>query len=76
MLQREKVQQLIHHLTEIWKLLNESVIPTEAAHHFKIAKKEGLLGIQALLDHEIKKLEAEEKSKEDQVKGQKIAIKD
>lgn len=76
MLQREKVHQLIDHLIEIRKLLQESVISTEAVYHFKMAKKEGLLGIRALLNHEIKKLEVEEKLKEKKVKGQKIVIKD
>lgn len=76
MVHREKIFRLLNDWFEIQEMLRENCLPAEARKHFHQAKKEGLLGIRALLDSVIEEMDArkEAKSGNRPVKREKIKI--
>ena len=72
MIQKELAHRLIDQLFEVGEKIQDKVIPHEANQHFKKARKEGLLGIQAMLSHlieEIDKKPQKKPNREQQVKS-------
>ncbi|MGM7722908.1 hypothetical protein [Metabacillus sp. Hm71] len=75
MIQKETVHRLIDQLFEICETLHGKMIPQEAQQHFQKAKKEKLLGLQALIAHSIQEIEKNEKKQDQQApQGKKIDI--
>lgn len=77
MIQKETVHCLIDQWFDIRETLRGKMIPQEAQQHFQKAKKEGLLGLQAIIAHKIQEIEKDEKkqSKDQQVpQGKKITV--
>ena len=71
MIQKEFAHRMIDQLFEIRETMQAKLIPNEANQHFQKAKKEGLLGIQAMLSHLIKEMDncqQEQPNQEPQVK--------
>lgn len=57
MIQKEFAHSLIDQLFELRETLHEKVIPSVANQHFQKAKREGLLGIQAMVSHLIREMD-------------------
>lgn len=63
MIKKELVHRLIDQLFEVGEKIQDKVIPCEANQHFKKARKEGLLGIQAMLSHLIEEIDKDPQKK-------------
>jgi|GEM_PF-4336218 len=75
MIEKEAAHRLLDHLLEIRETFQEKLLPDEAQKHFLRAKKERLLGLQALLGHAIQEMDNEEKKRPQQApQGRKIDI--
>lgn len=66
MFQREFAHRMIDQLFEIRETMQAKLIPNEANQHFQNAKKEGLLGIQAMVSHLIKEMDNCQQKKSNQ----------
>lgn len=74
MIQKELAHRLIDQLFEVREKIQEKLIPNDANQHFKKAKREGLLGIQALLNQLIQEIDKGEKKQPRSSQVQKITI--
>lgn len=74
MIQKEFAHRMIDQLFEIRETMQAKLIPKEANQHFQKAKKEGLLGIQAMLSHLIQEMDKDEQKQPRSSQVQKITI--
>jgi hypothetical protein len=73
MIKKELAHRMIDELFEVRETMKAMFIPKEANQHFLNARKEGLLGIQALVSHLITEMDDDQfKQKENQVKKIKV----
>lgn len=62
-------RERLHGLIDTVLDLRESIlpqVPKEAKAHFRNARRESLLGVKALVEHHLEKLEAEERQAKDE----------
>ena len=53
--------KIMGHADDIRKIVSSRLMPPEAAGHFRRAEKEALLGLQALLDAAVRRLDEKER---------------
>lgn len=63
MVPREKIFRMLNDWFEVQEMLRENSLPASARKHFQQAKKEGLLGIRAVLDSVIEEMDARKEGK-------------
>lgn len=67
-------RERLHSVIDLLLDMRESLVPQapkEAMAHFRNAKRESLLGVRALVDHALTRLEAEEQKAGAQAEGSK-----
>jgi len=68
-------REKLHSMIDLVLDLRESMLPQapkEAMSHFRSAKRESLLGVKALVEHALDRVEAEEKKAAAEVEGPKV----
>lgn len=62
-MEKEVVKEIVETIVQLGDTILTSIVPEEAKKHFRLACKESLLGMIAIIDH------ADEKSKDSSSKG-------
>ena len=75
MIRKELAHCMIDQLFEIRETMQAKLIPNEANQHFQKAKREGLLGIQAMLSHLIHDMDKDQqKQPKQELQVKKIIV--
>jgi hypothetical protein len=55
----EAFMKVLDSIVELRETILEAVVPEEAQHHFRASRREALLGVKAVLDHSIERLDGQ-----------------
>jgi hypothetical protein len=66
---REQLHKLVDDVLDLRSTLVGDRVPPEARRHFRTARKEALLGVRAVVDHALSRLEQSEQEAQPEAQG-------